>query len=153
MSNEIILPSLEKIQQMEAKRQQAIEALQINEADNTVNCQKCGAAVAIPIAHHGGRGGLRKSKRIAILEYRIKWMEDHYGRHATLEENTKPLKQELAELLKQDAEYDKLRSLPLYSSKISGWKFVCSNCFQKLYSRRNRNKKKLKASLENIIDR
>jgi hypothetical protein len=36
----------------------------------------------------------------------------------------KALKQELAELLEEeDAKYDKLRSLPLYSCRITGWKY------------------------------
>jgi hypothetical protein len=45
----------------------------------------------------------------------------------------KQLKAELAELLEEDAKYDKLRSLPLYSCRITGWKFVCSNCYDKIY--------------------
>jgi hypothetical protein len=43
-------------------------------------------------------------------------------------------KQELAELLEEDAKYDKLRSLPLYSCRITGWKFVCSRCYDKVYA-------------------
>jgi hypothetical protein len=43
------------------------------------------------------------------------------------------LKQELADLLEEDAKYDKLRSLPLYSCKITGFKFACSKCYDKIY--------------------
>ena len=37
------LPSLEEIQEMENKRSQAIESLQIS--SNSVKCQRCGVAV------------------------------------------------------------------------------------------------------------
>ena len=55
-------------------------------------------------------------------------LEDHYycdrlGNINGKEEDLKALKQELAELLEEDAKYDKLRSLPLYSCRITGWKF------------------------------
>jgi hypothetical protein len=42
--------------------------------------------------------------------------------------------QEFAELLEEDAKADKLRSLPLYSCRITGWKFVCSVCYYKVYN-------------------
>jgi hypothetical protein len=45
----------------------------------------------------------------------------------------KQLKEELAELLEEDAKADKLRSLPLYSCRLTGWKFVCSRCYDKVY--------------------
>jgi hypothetical protein len=45
----------------------------------------------------------------------------------------KQLKQELADLLEQDTKADKLRSLPLHSCRITGWKFVCSKCYDKVY--------------------
>jgi hypothetical protein len=45
VSEEIELPSLEQIEQMEAKRLQAIESLQINETDNTVVCQRMDGSV------------------------------------------------------------------------------------------------------------
>jgi hypothetical protein len=47
--------------------------------------------------------------------------------------NTKQLKAELVELLEEEAKDDKLRSLPLYSCRITGWKFVCSKCYDKVY--------------------
>jgi hypothetical protein len=46
----------------------------------------------------------------------------------------KQLKEELAGLLEEDAKTDKLRSLPLYSCRITGWKFVCSKCYDKVYT-------------------
>ena len=48
--------------------------------------------------------------------------------HGVNSNDLKALKQELAQLLEEDAKYDKLRSLPLYSCRITGWKlFVYSS--------------------------
>jgi hypothetical protein len=47
----------------------------------------------------------------------------------------KQLKAELEELLEENAKADKLRSLPLYSCRITGFKFVCSRCYDKAYTR------------------
>lgn len=46
----------------------------------------------------------------------------------------KALKRELAELLEEDTKADKLRCLPLYSSRITDWKFVCSKSHDKVYT-------------------
>ena len=43
----------------------------------------------------------------------------------------KALKRELAELLE---EADNLRCLPLYSCRITDWKFVCSKSHDKVYA-------------------
>jgi hypothetical protein len=53
------------------------------------------------------------SNRIAILQKRIRWLEGHrhYRSH---DDVVKELKQELADLLAEDAKADKLRSLPLF---------------------------------------
>jgi hypothetical protein len=48
--------------------------------------------------------------------------------------NIKELKQELANLLEEDATYYKLRSLPLYTCRITGFKFVCSKCYDNVYN-------------------
>jgi hypothetical protein len=63
------LPSLEEIEEMDAQRLQAIELLQIT--DNSVKCQKCG--IAVPIV---GKLSKPNSNRIAVLEKRIKWLEN-----------------------------------------------------------------------------
>jgi hypothetical protein len=98
-------------------------------SNDYVKCQKCG--LDIPIA-----GKLTKptksSNRIAILEKRIKWLEN-YSRGNNRSDDVKQLKQELADLLEEDAKADKLRSLPLYSCRITGWKFVCLKCYEKVY--------------------
>lgn len=46
----------------------------------------------------------------------------------------KALKRELAELLEEDTKADKLRCLPLYSCRITDWKFVCSKSHDKVYA-------------------
>jgi hypothetical protein len=76
--------------------------------------------------------------RVAILQKRIKWIENYSrsnnnGSYHHKNNDIKQLKQELAELLEEDAKVDKLRSLPLYSCRITGWKFVCSKCYDKVY--------------------
>jgi hypothetical protein len=147
------LPSLEDIEEMERQRSQAIESLQI--IDNSVKCQKCG--MAVPIV-----GKLTaRNDRIAVLQKRIKWLENYqysnrhclhdHHRHSgnTITSNNydgdggsdddigvvKQLKAELTDLLEEDAKADKLRSLPLYSCRITGFKFVCSTCYDKVYNR------------------
>jgi hypothetical protein len=58
-------------------------------------------------------------------------MENYY--HGANINDLRALKQELADLLEEDAKVDKLRSLPLYSCKITSWKFICSKCYDKVY--------------------
>jgi hypothetical protein len=119
------LPSLEEIEQMEQQRLQAIESLEVS--GNSVKCQRCG--IAVPIV---GKLSRPCNDRAAVLQRRIKWMENYY--HGANINDLKALKQELAELLEEDAKYDKLRSLPLYSCRITSWKFVCSKCYDKVYN-------------------
>jgi adenine-specific DNA methylase len=110
------LPSIEEIEAMERQRSQAIEALEI--FDHSVKCQRCGNAVPIV-------GKLTKvnNDRIGILQKRIKWIENYrHGNTRYNDNDLKALKQEVAELLEEDAKYDKLRSLPLYSCRITGFK-------------------------------
>ena len=71
--------------------------------DHSVRCQSCGMAVPI------------------------------ISKLARPDNDLKALKQELADLLEEEAKADKLRSLPLYSCRITGWKFVCSKCYGKVY--------------------
>jgi hypothetical protein len=73
-----------------------------------------------------------RSNRIDVLQKQIKWIENHIHGNAKADD-LKKIKQELAELLEEDAKADKLRCLPLYSCRITGWKFVCSKCYDKMY--------------------
>jgi hypothetical protein len=117
------LPSLEEIEEMERQRLQAIDTLEIS--GNSVKCQRCGHD--IPIV---GKLNRPYNDRVVILQRRIKWMEN-YARGSN-KDDLEQLRQELAELLEEDAKADKLRSLPLYSCRITGWKFVCSKCYDKV---------------------
>jgi hypothetical protein len=72
-----------------------------------------------------------KSNRIAVLEKRKNWLENYSRGNNNI--IIKQLKQELTDLLAEDAKADKLRSLPLYSCRMTGWKFVCSKCYDKVY--------------------
>jgi hypothetical protein len=100
------LPSLEQIEEMDRQQLQAIQALEISAS--SVKCQRC--SMAVPIV---GKLARPYNVRIAILQKRIKWIEEHYyyhHHHRGKDEDIKALKQELAELLEEDAKYDKLRS-------------------------------------------
>jgi hypothetical protein len=114
LNDPFVLPSLEEVEEMDRQRSQSIESLEIS--NNSVKCQKCD--IAVPIV-----GKLTKinNDRIGILQKRIKWIEEHYYyHHRGKHEDIKVLKQELAELLEEDAKYDELRSLPLYGCRITG---------------------------------
>ena len=132
MSNEFELPTLEQIEQMEIKRQQAIDSLQINETDKSVTCQSCGNAVTmIPFTRS-------KNHRVINLQTRIRSLELNRYRGNVNTNEIKALQAELAQLLEEDAQADRLRRLPLYSCRITDWKFVCSSCYDILYSKRRR---------------
>jgi hypothetical protein len=132
LTDPIPLSSLEEIEQMERQRQQSIESLEIS--DSLVKCQKCGNTVPLL-----GTPAKSSSIRIDTLETRINWIENRYSRgliaKAGAEANIKELKTELAEVLQEEAKADALRRLPLYSNKISKYRFFCSNCFEKVYRR------------------
>jgi hypothetical protein len=94
----------------------------------SVKCQRCSIAV-----HLLRRLTKPRSNRIDALQKRVKWIENHSrGSNAIAE--VKQIKQELAELQEEEAKADTLRRLPLYSCKITGFKFVCSKCYDKMYS-------------------
>jgi hypothetical protein len=128
------LPSLEEIERMDKKREAAINSLEIS--DGHVKCQKCGQV--IPII-----GKLQKSKtdRIASLEKRIKRAEFYYKKyhHDNSTDHSGKDREELAALQQEDAERDKLRCLPLYRSKRTGYRFFCSSCFDACSSHRRRS--------------
>ena len=88
--------------------------------------------MAVPIV---GKLTRTNNDRIGTLQKRIKWIENYRrSNNKSSADDLKALKAELAELLEEDAKYDKLRSLPLYSCRITGWKFVCSKCYDKVYN-------------------
>src|ERR671926_1211730 len=110
LSNPLPLPSLEEIEQMEKQRQRALDSLKISKG--SVKCQKCSKDV--PIVANMARP---INDRISVLQVRIRYLEGHYRGVAGKEDDIKQMKQELDELLQDDAEYDKLRGIPLYCSQ------------------------------------
>jgi hypothetical protein len=101
------LPSLQEIEEMDRQRSYAIESLETS--DHSVKCQKCGTAVPIV-----GKLPKPHPNRVAILQKRIKWLEN-YSRgninRPSYINDIKALKQELADLLEEDAKADKLRAI------------------------------------------
>jgi hypothetical protein len=90
--------------------------------------------VPIVVEEGGGLARPPHGNRITLLEHRIKWIETHPRLlKDSINNSIKQLKQELTELLEEEAKADKLRSLPLYSCRITSWKFVCSKCYDKVY--------------------
>jgi hypothetical protein len=55
--------------------------------------------------------------------------------------NAKKEKQELAELLEQEKQKDIFRRLPLVSSRVTGYRWFCSSCYDKAYWVSRRTKK------------
>ena len=128
MNDPFELPSLEQIEEIDKQHSLAIQALQIS--DRSDKCQKCG--MAVPLLRTSTKP---RSNRIDALQKQIKWIENYSrgnNNRPSYTTEVTALKQELAELLEEDAKADKLRSLPLYSCKITGWKFVCSKCYDKI---------------------
>jgi hypothetical protein len=123
------MPSLQEIEQMERKRSQALEALErvISESDKSVKCQRCG--IAVPIV---GKMSRPKNDTVVKLQTRQRFMENHP--HFCSKEDLEAVKQELAELLEEDAKDDKLRSMPLTYWPSRG-KYVCGSCLDKLVRR------------------
>jgi len=131
LNDALELPSLEEIEQMERQRSQAIESLEIS--NDFVKCQKCGDAVQMPNSNHKPY-----SLRIHTLQSRIKRIESHYYRgnsnNNKKNDDLETIKAELAELEEEEeAKADKLTNLPLYSCKVTRWKFVCSTCYDNVY--------------------
>jgi adenine-specific DNA methylase len=115
------LPSLQEIEEMDRQLSYAIESLEI--FDHSVRCQRCG--MAVPIV---GRLTMTTAKndRITVLEKRIKWLQNYsHGKFRSDNNDVKQLKQELAELLEEDAKADKLRSLPCIAAKLLAGNSYC----------------------------
>jgi hypothetical protein len=144
MTNPIEVPDIQEIEKMDQLRQQAIDSLEISEDDLFVKCQRCG--VAVRMAPKGMGIGRSNGDRIILLERQLKRVEWIHSksrfRMSDMEYNdtVKEIKEELATLLKAEDTKDKLRRLPLYSSRITGFRYLCSACYDVLYKRRNRKK-------------
>jgi hypothetical protein len=81
--------------------------------------------------------------RVTVLENRINYLENHASGNNNAYE-IKKAKEEIAAIQAEEAKLEKLRHLPLYSSRITGFKFVCSSCYDQAYllsHQQERNKK------------
>ena len=144
-NNVVELPSLEEIEQMDKQQQNALESLEISittitDEDNNddektsyVKCQKCGRRIAmfqkLPRSYS-------VSNRITILEKQIKHNEtrnNHYRNNNNDYNDIMESKQELADLLKEEEKKDLVTRLPLYSSRMTGYKWICSECWDRAY--------------------
>ena len=138
------LPSIEEIEEMDRQRQQAIESLEISKSasggGDCVKCQKCDTVVPIvgklSISHYS-------SSRITTLQARIRRVEEGKSskKSSSRTDDYKELKRELADLQKLEAKKDILRRLSLYSAKMTGYKYVCSSCWDQIYWSNYNNKK------------
>jgi DNA-directed RNA polymerase subunit RPC12/RpoP len=136
-NNAIELPSLEEVEQMHKQQQNALESLEISITDyektSYVKCQKCGRRIAmfqkLPRSHS-------VSNRITVLEKRIKQDEIrniHYHINNNDYNDIMESKQELADLLKEEDKNEFVTRLPLYSSRMTSYKWICSECWDKAY--------------------
>lgn len=127
--NWIELPSISEIDEIEKQRQKAIDSLEI--FDNQVKCQGCQELKAI-IKDDSMLISAANSRRIAYLKSTIKQIERfHIPARGYPNHVAKKEREELANLLKEEEQQkrDIVRRLPLYSSKISGYRFLCSKCY------------------------
>jgi hypothetical protein len=132
MYNPIELPSLDEIAEMEQARTKAIESLEMSSDGSLVKCQKCGSLYPV-IKKEDALTSSNYSGRITRLQAMIRRSEK-YTRLGSC-------KKELADLLKEEEKMNILRRLPLYSSKISQYKWYCSKCYDEIYLESTTGKK------------
>ena len=121
---------------MDKQREYAIDSLEISEDSTQVKCQNCG--IAVPIV-----GRLTRPlsyKRVVALKKRIRWIEDRCHYTSTAYNSIKTLEQELTVLLKKEQKRDILRRFPLHSSRMTGYKWVCSKCWDEIETSKERIK-------------
>ena len=136
-NNVIELPSLEEIEQMDKQQQNALESLEISITDyektSYVKCQKCGRRIAM---FQKSPRSYSVSNRVTVLEKQIRQDEirnSHYHINNNNYNDIMGSKQELADVLKEEDKNDLVTRLPLYSSRMTGYKWICSECWDKAY--------------------
>lgn len=123
MYHRIELPPMEEVLDIERQQSKAIESLEVT--DGHVKCQKCGALK--PIIKDDSKLINSDEKRIHRLRTKIKQIErQHIGGVSAASE-----KAELAALLEQQRKNDIFHRLPLYSSVTTGYRWFCSNCYDR----------------------
>jgi hypothetical protein len=95
----------------------------------------------VPISPADKQIPKRHSDKITALETRIKWIQEKHPTIGALLYREQ-LKEELATLLNEEKNKERVRRLPLYTSTSTGFKLVCSTCFDNAYNDNNRAKAK-----------
>ena len=145
-SNPKELPSLESTTAIDRQQEESYATLEFSSygENQYVKCQRCGQAKRIV-----GKLQRPKNDRIEQIKKRIRHIEEYnlkYNNNKATSDSggIKELKQELAQLIKEEEKRDRLRSLPLYSSKNTGYKFFCSPCWDQAYLIYEQERKKEK---------
>ena len=132
-SNPIELPSMQIADASDRQKDQAFDALEFSSDGQYqyVKCQCCYNSIRIV-----GKLERLKSERIEILKKRRRYAEAYNlkSNNKSSAQEVKKLKDELDDLLKQEEKRDRLRHLPLYNSKCTGYRFFCSPCWDKVYA-------------------
>lgn len=139
--NPIELPSMQIADAADRAQDESFNSLEFVRKNKFVRCQCCHKAIKIT-----GKMHKPANDRIEQLKKRIRQIEEYNLKYnnnkAASDSGINELKQELAELLKDEAKRDRLRSLPLYSSKCTGYRFFCSPCWDKACFLAEQQKKK-----------
>ena len=139
---------MEGTEAADRQKEEAFNSLEFsdNNGEEAVRCQCCNNWIRIV-------GKLQRPKkpndRISTLQKRIKWLgecqhRNNINKNKAADAIIKQDREELQRLQAEDAKYDKFRSLPLYSSKCTGYRFFCSPCWDQAYLIDQEQKKKEK---------
>ena len=147
MSNYLPIPSLEEIEQINQKRDDATRSLEIS--NDHVKCQNCDNVIPLVKTRKSDK---RKSKSsVKRLEFHINRIRKYAKKCGRSEENNSSndhpnsnsnsnsnssLKKEyekLARLKKEEKENDFFRRLPLLCTQLTGYRWICSSCYDKAY--------------------
>jgi DNA polymerase III delta prime subunit len=124
------IPSLEEIEEMDRLKQKATESLEIDFEKNTVRCQNCNSLQPVMQKESSLSGGDRY--RIDILRRRIEYIKKQHPANYRLE--CKKEEEELQQLLEARKKNEILKCIPLHSSRMSDFKFLCGPCYDGLYT-------------------
>jgi len=136
----IQLPSLEQLEQIEQIKAKNIELLEFDKNKQFVRCQNCGLQYRI----FQGQSNLRSSdsKRIKELKRKIQFQKTkakfikYYDKVEIVYPSTAEQQEderELKGLLEEKERTELLTRLPLYATKMTGFKWVCPTCFNEFY--------------------
>ena len=72
----------------------------------------------------------------------IRWLEHYPANNNSTAAAIMQAKEDLAHLQAEGDKQDKLRNIPLLSGRITGFKFVCSSCYDYFYQLAQEERKK-----------